>query len=406
MYLNFKPHLLPSYVNDTSRWVTAPPAMGVGLSDSIMEENYYLGEVQRWDTDIFKVKTQANYSFNLFDVVDNNLVAGLEGWNSNYFVAYGTNTLYAWQDSDSKKWPNTETYRASFYAQDQALLFDEMLKLTAGFRVNKEKYMNLNVTPRFSASLEPIKNTVIKFNYSEGFRSLAFDQFAQAVGEVDPTKMRQLEYGISNRLTAGPFEALSNVTYYTMRKLGNYVRKDNDLGVSWSIAEDSTEISGVEGQIKWSTSAVPEHKISGYIGANNVMRDLTPTSDKNDGDKEFYNEYPEYTGKFGISDQYKWISLGASVDYSSALYYEVAQYNTVTGASGDKVLMQQDPYTVLNLTLGVGPFDFMDDINAKLTLQVNNATDVEYNQVIRRWGPNPGMLQPPRNYLARIDFMF
>jgi outer membrane receptor protein involved in Fe transport len=405
MYLNFKPHMLPHYVEDTTRWITEAPDLGVAPSDSMMQEHFFLGEVQRWDSRLWKVRLQANYRLDFGEVHKQDFVIGAEYANSQYFVAYGVNTLYPWQESDDKKWPNTKTHRISIYAQDQLTFLDEMFKLTVGARFNKETYNNANLTPRISLGFEPIKNTVLKFNYTQGFRSLAFDQFAQATESTDPTRMRQFEGGVAQRLSAGIFDALASVTYYNMRKTGAYKRIDDKsgLGVNWIPGDDTTDISGFEGQLKFSFKDIPGNDISGFLGANYVLRELDSTASK----VAYYKEYPKYQGKIGISDRiFDLVDLSLFTDITSKLEYEVAQYDTQTGQPGAKELKKQDPTAILNLSVGVGPFELFKQINARVSFQVNNLTNEQYVHVVRRWSSGEGYLQAPRTFSAKAEFSF
>jgi outer membrane receptor protein involved in Fe transport len=409
MYLNFKPHMSIPYLRDTASWITDPIDLGDTLLDSINIEHFYLGEVQRWDTRIWKVRAQANYTLNHGDVVKQDFVAGLEYANSDYFVAYGVNTLYSWQESDEMNWPNTQTNRFTFYLQDQVSILDEMFKVTAGFRVNKESHNNLNITPRVSVGIEPIKNTVLKFNYTEGFRSLAFDQFAQATKSTDPTTMRQFEGGFAQRLTLGAFDALGSLTWYNMRKTGAYTRDMKAVGVQFIPDTAKVDISGLEGQLKFSLSNIPKNQISGFVGANYVLRDPELASD---GKTEYHKEDPRYTAKIGLSDRvFDMFDVGLFVNVMSPLEYEVMTYrDTVLYGSDGKVIPKtksiktQDAVGVLNLTLGVGPYKLFDAIDARINVQVNNLLDEQYVHAVRRWWPAEGFLQPPRTFSVKAEF--
>jgi outer membrane receptor protein involved in Fe transport len=405
MYFNFKPHSRSSYLQDTAMWITSPMNLGSPAMDSINEAHFYLGEVQRYDTRIWKVRAQANYMLNLADAVKQDFVVGVEYANAQYFVAYGVNTLYPWQDSDDLNWPNTKSTRISAYVQDQASVLDEMIKVTAGLRVNKEDYMNVNVTPRISVGFEPIKNTVLKFNLTHGFRSLAFDQFAQAATSQDPTKMRQIEAGVAQRLSLGMFDALGAVSYYNMRKVGAYTRRDkaSGLGVEWVPGKDTTDISGFEGQLKFSLNGIPKNNISGFVGANYVLRELDLASDKK---TKYFKEDPQYTAKIGISDRiFDLFDVGLFVNVMSPLEYEVGTYNDSTGGiNQSRLLKTQDMTGVLSLTLGVGPYELFDAIDARINVQIGNLLNEQYYHVVRRWGAGDGMLQPPRTFAVKAEF--
>ena len=385
-YANFH---LTSSVNELG--ITQP----IPFDETDRLENYQFDDSQRWDTKIWKYKGKIDAH-----IGEHNLLSiGFDIWDGDYFAANGANTFYA-LNSDKLDWPNTENTKYSVFFQDQLQFFDQRIKLQAGLRYNKEDFVDDSFTPRISVVGEPLKGTVFNATYSEGFRALAFGQFGQAVGSVNPTEMKMLEINYSQLYKSGKWHIMNSLSWYSMDQVGILTRKEtpDQIGIIWKNTGEKRSINGIENFLK-----IRHERLSGFLSVYYITPEEMSIAES--GEK-YIPDIPKYKIKLGLSANIlKHLSFNTFVDHWGETKWEVDNYDPVSRTIlAGKSLHTQNSFTVININIRFNDLRLKDAGNLKFDViaAIDNLTNKEYTHHLRPWTAM-GHIQPPMRFWLKLN---
>ncbi len=300
------------FVNEDSL-LAYNPSDTLSFEDVDRDGFFYFAESQRWDSDVWKFKGKVDAQTH-----KNNLLSlGFDAWNGNFFSGNAPNSFYI-LESDEFDWPNTSSQKYSVFIQDKLSIFEDRLNLLAGFRYNTEDYVDNSLTKRFSLVGEPIKGSVIKAVYSEGFRALAFAQFGQAVGSVDPTTMNMIEINYSQSMKSGSWKLLNSLTVYSMEQVGILERVPtvNNIGAAWQNTGEKRKISGVENFLRMGYS-----NFTGFLSLYMVNPEELSVSENGE---EYLADIPKYKAKLGVAAEIsRKLHVSAFIDHWGETKWEI-----------------------------------------------------------------------------------
>ncbi len=371
--------------------------------------------------DVYEMKTdnfQQNFigEFNL-GKIRNRFVGGFDILARSTFYQYGTfkdNTysrVFVFYDDvtldDTTPWqPITRTevnkleristtgiknsdYSISAYASD-VIDFTDWLVAMASVRVDRYKnqktvtngvkgdddYHQVQVSPKFGIVAKLWKDKISLFgNYSNGFTNVAPSMGSN--GEIrkwDPQQSYQAEGGFKFELLDG--KITSTISYYDI-KVKNLVRTLDD-GTS---EQDGTQYSrGFEAEV----IANPVRGLNIVAGFGTNKNKYTRYNESYQNKKMYFipeNIFSLWTSYKILDGKVEGLGFGAGVNYVGK-----ANLNMVND-------FYVPDYTLLSASL------FYDQPKYKVTLKVNNLTDVTYWSVY-------GQPQNPRQFMANISYKF
>ena len=373
------------------------PNSTLSVSDIDREDFYYFPESQRWDSKIWKVKF--NGELNTFK--NNKLVIGLEGWHGDYFGAIGANTFFP-MASDELDWTNTKNNKFSVYFQDQHNFFSDRLILLAGFRYNKQDYTQTSITPRVSLVGEPIKGSVFKASFSEGYRALNFAQFGQAVGTVAPTIMDMWEINYTQNISTSRFKLLNSLSYYSMLKTGILSRlaTPDGIGVYWTNTGGSKQVSGIENMLK-----ADYDWLSGFLSVYWVNPKEKSISSEGES---YLRDIPEYKVKLGLTAElHRHFEISTFIDHWGETKWQITNYDaeTRTILPGGSLYTQAafSDIDVLLHFIDLKPLK-SEDLLLDITLSASNILNTQYSHHLR--APAKGNIQAPRRFWIKTNISF
>lgn len=367
------------------------------LPDFDREGFYYFPESQLWESKVWKIKLNGE----LHPLKNNKFLVGLETWFGEYSGRLGSNTFFP-VASDELDWSNTHNNKYSVFFQDQHNFFHDRLILLAGLRFNKEDFTEPSITPRLAIIGEPIKGSVLKASFSEGYRALSFAQFGQAIGTVAPTIMDMLELNYTQNISRSKLKLLNSFSYYVMEKSGILQRQSTPDGISvyWTNTGQTKRVSGFENMLK------TEYEwLSGFLSVYWVNPEDKNTAANGE---TYLKDIPRYKIKLGATAEIgNHLELGTFIDHWGETKWELSNYDaeTRTTLPGSSLYTQEAFYDIdiLLHLVDLKPFKY-EDLKLDMSFSVSNVLNSQYSHHLR--SPAKGNIQPPRRFGVKTNFTF